>query len=279
MILTGHGRLKLDTTHFTEQEFKSFAHKHGIPLGNKAEATEVVVDTTRPPKAFYHKAGREPVEHDPKKMRDGARSVWEKFAATTKPDSRKKAKETQIDNNNIGKASSIPPMKPDTQLTSDNIIQKGKMIRLENSMKKMKDSQEDMERTTNTCQEQIINMTKRTEDSIDRMSEMITKMGDSITIQNHQLEAQAKAQVKQAEDIQHIMDAIHAISNVVQAKPTPTQDDDGMQIDIPQSNYNKRKQTSIGLTTPFTDDTQESIMTPPNKAESLRKGVHNARRQ
>ena len=169
-------------------------------------------------------------------------------------------------------------MKPDTQITNEDIIQKGKMIRLENSMKKMKDSQEEMERTTNDCQEQIINMTKRTEDSIDRMSDMITKMGDSITIHNRQLEAQAKSQVKQAEDIQRIMAAIHAISNVVQAESTPTQDDDGMQIDIPRT-YNKRKQTSIGLMMPFTDDTQESIMTPPNKAESLRKGVHNAGRQ
>ena len=109
LILTGHGRLKLDTTHFTEQEFKSFAHKHGIPLGNKADAIEVVVDTTRPPRAFYHKAGREPVEHDPKKMRDGARSVWEKFAVTTNSESRKKAKDTQINNNNISKASPPPP--------------------------------------------------------------------------------------------------------------------------------------------------------------------------
>ena len=275
MILAGKGRISLDTTHFTEQEFKSFAHKHGIPLGNKKDATEVAADTTRPPKAFYHKAGREPVEHDPRTMREGAQSVWEKFASNNKDANRRKATEAspeRIKNTRL-------PLTPNKQLTNEEITQKGKMMRLENSLKKMSDSQEELERVTNTCQEQMINMTKRTEDSIDRMSDMITKMGDSITIQNRQLEAQAMAQVKQAEDIQRIMAAIHAISNVVQATPTTTPEDTSMQIDIPKSNFNKRKQTSLGLTTPFTNDTQESIIAPPSKAESLRKGVHNAGRQ
>ena len=280
IILAGKGRIQLDTKHFTEDEFKRFASKHGIPLGNKGETTDVVADTTRPPKAFYHKAGREPVEHDPRKMREGARSVWEKFTAHQNKESRKKAKEMQKETSDETRKAP-PTSKPPNQLTNDEIIQKGKMIRLENSMKAMKDSQEAMEKITNNCQDKILMMTKNTDDSIDRMSEMITKMGDSITTQNRQLEAQAKAQVKQAEDIQRIMAAIQAISNVVQATPTPTptQDEDGMQIDIPQSNYNKRKQTSIGLTTPFTVETQESTMTQPNKADSLHKGVHSAGRQ
>ena len=277
-ILSGKGRVQLDTKHFTEDEFKRFASKHGIPLENKGESAEVVADTTRPPKAFYHKAGREPVEHDPKKMREGAQSIWEKFTAQQNKESRKKVKETQKENiEEVRKAP--PPSQPPNQMTNDAIMQKGKMIRLENSMKAMKDSQEAMEKMTNNCQEKIVTMTKNTDDSIDRMSDIITKMGDSIMIQNRQLEAQAKAQVKQAEDIQRIMAAIQAISNVVQATPTPTPDEEGMQIDIPQSNYNKRKQTSIGLTTPFTDDTQESTLTQPNKADSLRKGMHSAGRQ
>ena len=209
-------------------------------------------------------------------MRDGARSVWEKFASNNKDANRRNAKEASPERKENTK---VPPT-ANKQLTNEDIVQKGKMARLENSMKQMSNSQEEMERITNTCQEQMINMTKRTEDSIDRMSDMITKMGDSITIQNRQLEAQAKAQVKQAEDIQRIMAAIHAISNVVQATPPATQEDTSMQIDIPKSNFNKRKQTSLGLTTPFTKDIQESIIAPPSKAESLhKKGVHNAGRQ
>ena len=95
MILAGRGRVKLDTTHFTAEEFKTFAIKHGIPVGdNKNEATEIAADLTRPPKAFYHKVGREPVEHDPRTMREGARKVWEKFTTpTTEQASRKKHKE------------------------------------------------------------------------------------------------------------------------------------------------------------------------------------------
>jgi hypothetical protein len=274
MILTGPGRLKLDTTLFTEQEFKIFASKHGIPLDNKTKLTAPPVDTTRPPKAFFHKAGREPVEHDPRKLREGAKQIWESFV-TRPTERRQKAQErANTDNDSM---ESLP--KQATTTTSDTIAHKGKMMRFETSMKNLKASQEELERTTQTCQEQIINMTKKTEDSIDRMSEMITQMGDSITIQNRQLEAQAKAQVKQAEDIQRIMTAIQAISNAVQTAPVPASDNDSMQIDIPKSNYNKRKQNSIGLTTPFTDITQESILAPPNTAESQSKGVKDAGRQ
>jgi hypothetical protein len=277
MILDGYGRVKLDTTQFTATEFKDFAQKHGIPLDNKKTAADVDVDVTRPPKAMYHKAGREPVEHDPRKMRDGAIKVWETFAAKNKQDNRMKERENIMETTEAPRrAEHAKPLKHLNQ--QEDIVMKGKLLRLESSLKKMKDSQDELELTTENCQEQMMKMTKRTEDSIDRMSDMITKMGDSITIQNRQLEAQAKAQVKQAEDIQRIMTAIHAISSVVHPAAI-TQEDNSMQVDIPKSNYNKRKQTSIGLTTPFTQ-LQESIMTPPTTAESLHnKGVHNAEQQ
>jgi hypothetical protein len=279
MILEGLGRVKLDTSHFTEQEFKNFARKHGIPLNDNEDIAEVQVDTTRPPKAFYHKAGREPVEHDPRKMREGAISVWEKFADKQKRESRKITNETVGESNTMTSVRPPSPMQRETTKTHEDIVQKGKLLRLESSLKKLRDSQDELEKTTSNCQDQMVNMTKRTEDSIDRMSDMITKMGDSITVQNRQLEAQAKAQVKQAEDIQRIMSAIHAISNVVQATPPVTQESNSMQIDIPASNYNKRKQTSLGLTTPFTDNTYESIMTPPRKAMNQKEGVHGAEQQ
>ena len=277
MILAGRGRVKLDTTHFTEEEFKSFAIKHGIPVGsNKNEAIEVAADLTRPPKAFYHKAGREPVEHDPRTMREGARRVWEKFTTTTiEQTSRKKKKDTE----QIAPPENNPvPAKTPDQMTTEEIMQKGKLIRLENSMKAMKDSQEAMEKSTNQCQEKISNMTKTNEESIEKMSDMITKMGESITVQNRQLEVQAKAQVKQAEDIQKIMAAIQVISRAVQITPTATQDENSMQIDIAESSLNKRKQTSSGPTTSYTEDNLESIMTQPNKAGSQR-GMHNTGRQ
>jgi hypothetical protein len=276
MILSGPGRLKLDTTLFTEQEFKNFANKHGIPLDKKTATKEISVDTTRPPKAFFHKAGREPVEHDPRKMREGAKKIWESFVTSKTTDKRKKTKDNEKNTDNDRTDTS---MSHHTPTTSDEIANHGKMTRFETSLKRMKDSQDELERTTQTCQEQIINMTKKTEDSIDRMSEMITQMGDSITIQNRQLEAQAKAQVKQAEDIQRIMTAIQAISSAVQTTPAMTPDYDSMQIDIPQSNYNKRKQTSIGLTTPFTDVSQESNLTSSQTAKSQNKGEQAAGRQ
>ena len=284
MILSGKGKIKLDTTHFTEEEFKNFAHKHGIPLGhNKTEANELVADTTRPPKAFYHKAGREPVEHDPRKMREGASSVWEKFTATYRSNSKKKHKEMQTEQREESRPTSPTTTltqleKRPEQVTYDS-IQKGRMIQLENSMKAMKDSQEAMEHSTTLCQEKISRMKTSTEDSIALMSDMITKMGDSITSQNQQLEIQAKAQVKQAEDIQTMMAAIKAIGEAVQATPPTNREDNSMQIDIPESNQNKRKQTSLESTTLLTDDTLESIMTQPTAAEAQYKGVHNAKQQ
>ena len=275
-ILSGKGRVKLDTTYFTEGEFKDFAAKHGIPLGsNNKDTTEAAADLTRPPKAFYHKAGREPVEHDPRMMREGAKRVWEKFTTSSTQDSRKKLNELpQKAPSNTPTAT--PTIRPE-QMTNDEIMHKGKMIRMENSIKAMKDSQESMEKNNSSCHEKIASMKKNTEESINKMSDMITKMGDSITVQNQQLEAQAKAQVKQAEDIQQIMAAIHAISNAVHATPVTTQDENVMEIDIAESNINKRKQTSFGLPTSSTEDL-ESIATQPNKAGS-QNGVRNAGRQ
>ena len=121
-------------------------------------------------------------------------------------------------------------------------------------------------------------MKKNTEDSINRMSDMMTKMGESITVQNRQLETQAKAQVKQAEDIQRIMTAIYAISNAVQVTPTTTQDENNMQIDVAESNINKRKQTSFGSTTSIAEEPLQSIMTP-NTAGSQKKGMRDTERQ
>ena len=279
MILAGIGRVKLDTRHFTEEEFKSFANKHGIPIGNNhKEVKDVIADLTRPPKAFYHKPGREPVEHDPRTMREGARKVWETFMESAKRENRKKTNETPQQEAISDAPRREEPMKRPEKMTNTDIAQKGKMIRLENSMKAMKESQDSLEKSTNNCQEKITSMKQNTEESIGKMSEMITKMGESITIQNRQLELQAKAQLKQAEDIQRIMAAIHAISNAVQATPPMTHDEDNsMQIDIAESNENKRKQTSLAPTTPLTDETIASIMTQPTAGSQ--KGMHNAERQ
>ena len=165
MILAGIGKVKLDTTHFTEEEFKSFAQKHGIPVGrDKTEATEVSVDTTRPPKAFYYRAGREPVEHDPKMMREGAQEIWERFTEKNKSNHIKEGNTTQT-HNDINRAvppAPLPPMKQKRpeQMSNDEIIQRGKMIRLEASMKAMKNSQDLMEQSTSDCQKQITDMKK-----------------------------------------------------------------------------------------------------------------------
>ena len=286
MVLAGKGRVKLDTTHFTEEEFKNFATKHGIPIGDKKndDIKEMTADLTRPPKAFYHKPGREPVEHDPRMMREGARKVWEKFTTMSKNDNRRKIDEDiqKARNDEQSKETNKreQAIRKPNEMTNEEIMHRGKMLRMENSIKTMKSSQEALEKSTTSCQEKIASMTKNTDDSINRMSEMITKMGDSITAQNRQLEAQAKAQVKQAEDIQRIMTAIQVISTTLQGTPTTTEDDDqSMQIDIAESNINKRKQTSIGPSTPFTDETIESIMTQPSKAGSQQEGMHNAERQ
>ena len=282
MVLSGRGRVRLDTTHFTEDEFKEFAQKHGIPIGpnEKEQSKEVVADLTRPPKAFYHKPGREPVEHDPRKMREGARQVWELFTEKSKKKSRKNITDTQ-DEQKSEQTTQAPTEKNINDNTSDNIAQIGKMTRLENTMKTMKESQDALERSTTDCNTKIQNMKKITEDSMEKMSDMINRMGESITAQNRQLEVQAKAQVKQAEDIEVIMKAMKAISKAVQVTPNATQyeESDDMQVDIAESNTMKRKQTSAEPTTLSADDTLESTMTSPTTAGSQFKGMHGAGRQ
>ena len=167
--------------------------------------------------------------------------------------------------------------RPD-QMSHDEIMQKGKMIRLENSMKAMKNSQEEMEKSTASCHSKIVSMKTNTEESIAKISDMIEKMGATITSQNQQLALQAEAQLKQAEDIQKMMMAIGVISRALQTTTTDNDDNTGMQIDIPESNHNKRKQTSPEFTTLLTEETIESIMTQHTEAKDP-KGVHNAGEQ
>ena len=281
MILSGKGRVKIDTTLFSEEEFKSFASKHGIPIGaDKTDVDTLPADNTRPPKAFYHKAGREPVEHDPRKMRDGARSIWEQFT------NRKKNTEKQTelnrrpvqDDDKVTESTTTarPPQQQPSQMSSEDIIRKGKMIRLENSMKAIKSSQEAMEQSTANCHSKIESMKNNTEESISKISDMIEKMGEAITSQNQKLAQQAASQLRQAEDIQKMMTAIGVISRALHtATPTSSEENTSMNIDIPESNQHKRKQSSPEFTTLLTEETIESVMTQPIEATDP-EGVHNA---
>jgi hypothetical protein len=282
MVLSGRGRVKLDTTNFTEEEFKNFAEKHGIPLGKEKNSSQhdLRVDLSRPPKAFYHKPGREPVEQDPKKMREGAIKVWEHFTENARKNNKKNAVDRQETKSDEQKhRAMVEPAS--TETTSETIARMGKITRLDSMMNKMKESQDALERSTAECNKKIKNIQQATENNMERMNDMIENMGNSITAQNKQLEAQAKAQVKQAEDIETIMKAIQAISKAVQVTPSATQyeDTDEMQVDIADSNKMKRKQTSLESTTLLTEETLGSTMTSSTTASSQFKGMHGTGRQ
>jgi hypothetical protein len=281
MVLSGSGRVQLDTKQFTEEEFIKFAQKHGIPTGT--EESEVVkeleADLTRPPKAMYYKPGREPVEHDPKKMREGAMKIWEKFSEKAKSNSNEQRKE---DVNKQGSKSQSSRDTGNKETTSDEIARKGKMARLELTMSKMRESQESLEKSTTEFRTKLTRVQQTTENNMAAMSDMIAEMGKSITVQNKQLEAQAKIQVQQAEDIERIMKAIQAISDAVQVTPTATPDEEeneNMQIDVAESNKMKRKQTSTELTTPVAAQHYESTIASTLKARSQFKGMNGAGRQ
>jgi hypothetical protein len=278
MVLAGNGRVKLDTTLFTEEEFKNFANKHGISTSeDKTNVHEMEADFTRPPRAFYHKPGREPVEHDPTTMREGARQVWEKFSAKAKQKSRHN-NETRNDEEN--KMNKEVEQHRRTDNESEKIAQNGKMLRLESTMAKMKESQSALEKSTEEYKNRLISIQKASEENMDKMSTMINSMGEAITAQNKQLEAQAQAQVKQAEDIEVIMKAIQAISKAVQVTPVTTQEEepDKMQIDVAESNAMKRKQTSPEPTTLRAVEL-ESTLAQPNTAKSHFKGMQSTGRR
>jgi uncharacterized protein Yka (UPF0111/DUF47 family) len=73
---------------------------------------------------MYYKPGWEPVEHDPKKMREGAIQVWEKFTATAKTNKKAEINEDKNTQSNM-KQSSREIARVET--TSDDIARKGKM--------------------------------------------------------------------------------------------------------------------------------------------------------
>ena len=162
------------------------------------------------------------------------------FTENSKKKSRKNKPDIQEEQKN-NELEQEPREQTRKESTSDNIARIGKMTRLETTMKRMKESQDALEKSTIDCQTKLQSMQNSTQDSMEKMSDMITRMGESITAQNRQLEAQAKAQVKQAEDIEVIMKAIQAISKAVQVTPNTTQHEeaDDMQVDIAESNNMK----------------------------------------
>ena len=138
-ILEGNGKMKIDTNHFTEEEFKKFASNHGIHFqALEITGEETKTDDTRPPRATYYKPGREPVERDPNKLREGAGDLWKKFTEPTTT--------TQMRNNQkkMGMQVVDTPTEVPTISPRDNIVTsatKSRITTLEKTIKDMKDSQ------------------------------------------------------------------------------------------------------------------------------------------
>ena len=80
-IFTRQGKFEIDPEHFTADEFKSFATTHGIPIkALEVKTNNFKVDLTKPPRAAFHRPGREPKERDPSKLAvNAAETPWKKY--------------------------------------------------------------------------------------------------------------------------------------------------------------------------------------------------------
>lgn len=181
-IMLGKGKFRIDTTHFSEDEFKTFVEEEGITYP-KTTTMDRKIDLSKPPTAMFHRGGREPVERDPGKLRKDAKLLWKKF--TIPITQRKTQQEKVIDLTE--QPSMMPSTAPTTQKQVIQTTHEPKITELEAAMKAMRDSHVTVTAMQNKMKDQI----QATEDLFtSSMNRIEQNMKD---FQKHQIEF-AKAQ-------------------------------------------------------------------------------------
>ena len=149
-IMLGKGKFRIDTTHFSEDEFKMFIEEKGITYP-KTTTMDRKIDLSKPPTAMFHRGGREPIERDPRKLRKNAKLLWKKF--TILITQRKTQQEKVIDLTE--QPSMMPSAAPTTQKQAIQINHEPKITELEAAMKAMRDSHVTVTAMQNKMKEQI----------------------------------------------------------------------------------------------------------------------------
>ena len=134
-ILLGKGKFQIDTTHFSEAEFKKFVEEEGITYPTTISKVRKI-DCSKPPTGMFYRGGREPVERDPGKLRKDAKLLWKKFTSPVIQQTKQKGQTNQT---------MAPSMMPSSAPMAHQRVQEApkepRLTELEKAMQNMKASQ------------------------------------------------------------------------------------------------------------------------------------------
>ena len=158
-----------------EKEINDVAQAPGI-IDEKNNTPLTATDLTKPPATSHRATGREPIENDPKHLREGAAEIWKKFADDHIPATRSTTtKKTVI----ASTPTAVMPNQPPNEETRNDISA------LQTAMKEMKESQQNQE----TSAASLSNTVKILETSMTTMAEAITMNNASLTDMNGKFDA------------------------------------------------------------------------------------------
>ena len=175
-ILLGKGKFRIDTTHFSEAEFKQFVEDEGITYPT-TKSKDRKIDCSKPPTGMFYRGGREPVERDPGKLRKDAKLLWKKF---TSPVIKQKNQKEQISE------PVVPSMMPSSAPMAYQRVQEVSKAPMTNELEKAMHDMKESQKTVTSFQNKIKQQIQATED---RFTNAMTRIEKNMKeIQNHQID-------------------------------------------------------------------------------------------
>ena len=195
-IFTGQGKFEIDPEHFSNEEFKTFATKHGIPIKSlDVKKKDFNVDLTKPPRAAFHKPGREPKERDPSKLTENAVATWKKYTIQREVQQRKLKHREEIINlteEEDNEPSPMPTVAPNPTAgvggNKTTLAIKNRMTTLEEQLKKVQESGKMAAAAAEIMQTTLEENYKKVQETQEAMNESMSTMDRSMTVMMEQLQ-------------------------------------------------------------------------------------------
>lgn len=199
-ILAGPGKFSIDTNHFTEQEYNEFMNRNGIKFKG-TEDTNFKVDLSRPPKAVYHTPGREPVEKDPAKLREGAADIWKKFLQREQVTPIPSATPTASPQSNRTSTTTSQSTQEQTTAIRDTVeitvrdmqTESNERVKtLEDTMSELTESNKTLEDTTKLLQESLQATNEKIDGAVGEIKDLIQQLATKLVQTNHTVNIMSK---------------------------------------------------------------------------------------
>ena len=264
-IFTGKGKFEIDPEHFSDEDFKTFATKHGIPIKSlDVQKKDFKVDLTKPPRAAFHRPGREPKERDPSKLTDNAVATWKKYTVQRKEQQRTMQQTENVINltedDDEGTPSPMPTASPTkTAGVSGNtasVAIKNRMSKLEEQIKKVQDSGKMAAEAAENMHATLEANYQKVQETQDIMNESMSTMERSMTVMMEQIQEsnkrvatvfeQTSQQANTMMEMQITLTNINRVLNSVTGYVNSQSDELHIPMDIGAQTSNNLKRSSDG---------------------------------